>query len=333
MKHFRMAVHSNRNFSGHLSFSLFQAIIFVSSICIFLSDPVSGSEDDSIHSFTPLSGTLPAALTMENSPYVIEADVIVSPGTSVTIEKGTVLLFENFTGMQIQGVLYVKGTQEQPVIFTSKNDSYYNPGAKASAAPFDWNGIDVLENAIGTQFKNCKILYSVYGIRSQTDHFVVDSCDFQQNGKSNVSLRDVILSTGSVFFSRNVNLPQQIEKSNQTVQTEFEQDSTITAPPLPAALKPHPEKKNRVGRNILRYAGLACALGGAAGSVYYYQKYVKARDYREAISEPTQYNFQNYTSQDIDKAHDQEIKKLLYSSIAGGVGLLGILSFSISFSF
>jgi len=90
--------------------------------------------------------------------------------------------------LHVQGTLYVKGTSENPVIFTSKNDRLYNVSSSVDPAPFDWNGIDIYEGAIGTSFLGCSIKYSVYGIRSQTEHFKILNSIFSSNGKADVTV-------------------------------------------------------------------------------------------------------------------------------------------------
>jgi hypothetical protein len=77
--------------------------------------------------FTELAGELPQEIRADKSPYLVRADIFVTTGKTVRIEPGTVFLFNNFTGLHVQGVLTVKGTAARPVIFSSAHDRALQP--------------------------------------------------------------------------------------------------------------------------------------------------------------------------------------------------------------
>ena len=58
-------------------------------------------------------------LDESGNPFIVEQDIIVPDGHKVVIKEGCVFLFNPFTGLQVLGELQVKGTQENPVVFTS----------------------------------------------------------------------------------------------------------------------------------------------------------------------------------------------------------------------
>jgi hypothetical protein len=215
--------------------------------------------------------------------------------------------------------LYAKGTKDKPIVFTSKNDSYYNPYAAINAARYDWNGIDVYENAIGTYFDNCVVQFSVYGIRSQTEHFKISNSRFLQNGKTNVSVKENVLTFEDSLFSYTASVLGTNASLHLTPANSDPGSST---------------KKQHSGiRNFLRYSGMICALGGIATGVFKYQDYTKAQDNFNTINQTSDYNKQTYTSKDWKNARNQLSDESTILEICGGVGLLGLVAFSISFTF
>jgi len=303
-----------------------QYFIIVCLLCInrtFAMDSLNASTAISpTNHFTSLSGNLPEVVTLEKSPYLVEADVFVTPGTTVTIESGVVLLFSNFTGLHIQGTLYVKGAKEQPVVFTSRNDPYYTQVSGVNAAPYDWNGIDIYENAIGTTFDNTIIQFSVYGIRSQTEHIKIINSFFLQNGKSNLSIKSETFEISSNAFSFNAPV-------NVVVPSSVIAKDTIT----PSLQTQSPEKKKVTLRNVIRYSGLVLAVGGIGAGIFQYQRYAEAADKMDEISEINDHNMLTYTSSDWNQSNQKYKDERLKLGLYGGVGVLGLLSFIISFTF
>ncbi|NLD91966.1 MAG: hypothetical protein GX639_04780 [Fibrobacter sp.] len=45
------------------------------------------TEQSSANHITALSGNLPEVVTIDKSPYLVEADIFVAPGTTVTIDE------------------------------------------------------------------------------------------------------------------------------------------------------------------------------------------------------------------------------------------------------
>lgn len=141
--------------------------------------------------FDTIAGDLPPVLTAKEHPYYVAGDIYVPQGKSVTITEGTVLCFKNFTGLHVQGTLLAKGIKDRPVVFTSENDKTYNKRSMVDAAPYDWNGIYIHEEAIGTQLSFCSVLYSVDGISSLTKFFKLSDCLFSHNGRANLVVQGV----------------------------------------------------------------------------------------------------------------------------------------------
>jgi hypothetical protein len=137
----------------------------------------------------PLAGELPSIVTAAGGPYLVTADIVVPPGKSVTFEAGVAILFRNFTGLQVHGTLIAQGTKEKPIAFTSEHDKKHGSTTSQEPAPYDWNGITITENAVGTRFEYCRIGYSLYGINALTEYFTLKDCLFRKNGKADITIK------------------------------------------------------------------------------------------------------------------------------------------------
>jgi hypothetical protein len=127
-------------------------------------------------------------LVAENNPYVITDNLIVPAGQKLVVSSGCVLLFKPFTGITVEGDLEVQGTVEKPIVFTSENDTRFNPASSQFPNPFDWNGIVINKDAGKIQFSNFSIKYSVYGLKSYKEDIVIVDGVFQSNGQSNLTV-------------------------------------------------------------------------------------------------------------------------------------------------
>jgi hypothetical protein len=135
-----------------------------------------------------LSGELPEVVKNNGRPYFVAADIIVPPGKIVVIEPGTVLLFHTFAGLQVHGTLLARGRENAPILFSSENDAGHGGLANTAPAPYDWNGITIYENALGTLFYSCDVTYSLFGINSLCGQICLRSCRFSRNGRADYTV-------------------------------------------------------------------------------------------------------------------------------------------------
>jgi len=296
---------------------------------VFLFCIVIGWRIVTAQELVELSGSLPESLSAQS--YLVVGDIFVSPGSSVSIEAGSVFLFESFTGMHVQGTVFVKGNDDKPVVFTSKNDKQYNSNATVEAAPFDWNGIDIYESALGSHFDRCIIRFSVYGIRSQTEHFKVINSIFSNNGKADMTIKgerqEIASQTPFSYGLPSVNEPAKLPQPQQLAEISPQEKD------LPASsIDPAPQK--RIGVQVLRYTSLVVGVGAGAASVWYFvRKFQPAHERLEDLSDLDDDEKWIYTSKDWEAAEEDRNRKLGLC-IAGAAGaLLGIGMFSISFAF
>ncbi|MDI6642274.1 MAG: hypothetical protein QME68_08215, partial [Elusimicrobiota bacterium] len=70
--------------------------------------------------------------TLINSPYIVDGEVRVLPGVTLTIEPGVEVMFKEGASINIYGTLKAEGEEGNLIIFTSN---------KMSPAPGDWGCI------------------------------------------------------------------------------------------------------------------------------------------------------------------------------------------------
>jgi len=135
----------------------------------------------------------PSTWTKEDSPYLVQNHVVVR--APLTIEPGTVVKFSsgNPADLTLQNDFYVKGTREEPVVFTSIRDDsymgdndddhgYYKPRVG------DWIGLNFNPyQDYALKIEHAKIMYSAFGISiySSNNHYknrTVKNCEMKNNG-------------------------------------------------------------------------------------------------------------------------------------------------------
>jgi hypothetical protein len=205
------------------------------------------AEIDRNAGFELLAGNLPKIVQDRGKPYLVTSDVYVPSGKIVRIEPGVVMLFKNFTGMHVEGRLVAEGTAGRPIVFSSEFDKTFNPTSSLHANPFDWNGVYIHENGLGSSFTYAKLQYSVFGINSLTKYFKLDNMTFSNNGRSDLIIEGKEQTITTVPFSYALSID----------------DARKDGVPVKVLMDPHAKK-----RNILRYSGLSLLAGGCIATVW-----------------------------------------------------------------
>jgi len=127
-----------------------------------------------------ISGNYPA------TEYTVSGNAVVPPKKTLSFEAGSILRYENFSGITVRGALVCKGTPSRPVIFTSIND---NLNSGTGPEPFDWNGIKAAPEARGVTLEHCVVTYSTFGINIESDATPVTlvNVSFHHNGSAAVT--------------------------------------------------------------------------------------------------------------------------------------------------
>jgi hypothetical protein len=273
--------------------------------------PVAG------HVFDTLSGPLPDGVKSSGRPFLVVGDIEVAVGKTVTIGAGTILLFKNFTGLHVIGKLIVEGTKDAPVIFTSENDRSVNHATNLFPNPYDWNGIYIHSDAVGSSFAYCKVEYSVYGIVSETKFIKLDPVVLQFNGKSNL----VIEGKEQQVTDK----PYRYVLSTKDVAAEGIPVKILNDPVAPR-------------RNALRYGGIVLGMAASVAAVYSGLQWNKDQSSLSAMSTDNQQNLHQYDSNLLGSSNwlalqSRRNNDILYTSIGGAIALVGYIGFGWSFAF
>jgi hypothetical protein len=119
--------------------------------------------------------------------YLVSGDVVVLPRTTLSFAPGSVLRFENYAGITVQGRFVCNGTPQHPVIFTSAHDV---PHTTTMPEAYDWNGIKVTFEAESVSLEHCTIAYSTFGLTVESN-------------ATQVSLKNIsIIHSGSASLTR-----------------------------------------------------------------------------------------------------------------------------------
>ncbi|MBD3241133.1 MAG: hypothetical protein GF331_11150 [Chitinivibrionales bacterium] len=142
---------------------------------------------------TELSGNI-AGMTFssDGNPHIVTDNMTVAAGGKAVIEEGCVFLFKEFTGLVVDGSLIVEGTLDSPVVFTTIHDTAYAKDSPRLPNPFDWNGVLITPRAGDVKLSNFVLAFSVYGVKSQKESFVINNGTFKQNGQFHVTVSDEI---------------------------------------------------------------------------------------------------------------------------------------------
>lgn len=257
---------------------------------------------------TPINGNA-GGMTLDSSgsPFVVEKELTVPRGKTLTVKEGCVLLFKQFAGLTIKGNCFVNGTPAHPVVFTSINDSVYNKTSTQESNPFDWNGITVTGESSDVLFKYVNVRYSTFGIKSQNPDMMILQGLFAQNGQFHFTVNDKI----------------QTIAENQPFS--YNENRKIPEQPAPAAKAPLSRQ-----RKILRFgllgAGAAGAITGIILSANAASKYSHWKDISSQtnpLPPPGEY----------EKRRDAFHGALTGAIITDIIGVLGLAGFGLTFVF
>jgi hypothetical protein len=258
-----------------------------------------------------LAGNLPGVVFARRQPYRVVADIYVPSGKRVNIEAGTVFLFRNFTGLQVEGVLAVNGTKENPVVFTSENDTDYNHSA-AGAAAYDWNGITILESGIGAVINFGAVLYSVFGVNAMTKYVKLNDCLFLHNGRGNLAIEG-----------------QEQKVTDQPFTYAYVVNDSTRASVPPELLR---DPKASL-RNLARYSGLTVFAGGAVLGVWYSTRLSESAARFRDLRGGDPYMLAGHTSADWNAARKQRNRDAAVMTVGYLLSALGAAGFGIAFTF
>ena len=78
-----------------------------------------------VGTYTKITGNLSGVLATNNSPYLINDNVNVFSGDTLSIEPGVSLFFKQNARLIVQGTILAIGTKEKPILFSYYPDEYW----------------------------------------------------------------------------------------------------------------------------------------------------------------------------------------------------------------
>jgi hypothetical protein len=262
---------------------------------------------------------------LETGHYLVTGPITVKRGKTLSFAPGSIIRFQRFTGVVVEGSLKCVGTTGLPILFTSQNHRVSGQLSKDAPAPFDWNGILVADSLASLDFENVHVIYSTFGLDIKSS-------------RSNIRLKDAAFDENGQFNLR-VNGEQVDVKDNEPFSYVLppwpEGGAVVAAPavsepmPLPVVRDSLPAiKPVRTGawKTPMRIGFGAIALTGAVAAFVYDSEVAKnQRKYDELTGQADPAAFAAY----LEKRDDAAIKRTI-STIIAAVGACG---FSITFLF
>ena len=114
-----------------------------------------------------ISGVISEDLTLyAGKKYLVNKNLAVPEGTTLTIEPGSTVVFGENTGLSCEGQLIAVGTPEKKIVLTGHNGNYWK-GVSAPSGTIEYCDIsyvkdDILRSGLNGIFKNCVLSNVVF---------------------------------------------------------------------------------------------------------------------------------------------------------------------------
>ena len=181
---------------------------------------------------TPLSGVLTGTnlhWTAENSPYIVNANILVEEGTELTIDPGVTVQFTGNYYLKVTGTISAVGTKDNPIIFVQSGDNLNYWAGISIDSTTSLNVTNTYTYASGNILKNCMVIGADTPLTLNSATYV-DSCTFTGNGnyvnvRSNSLLINNVMDDGVYAYD---NSPKIVNNNIKgTVEFEYGYASVI----------------------------------------------------------------------------------------------------------
>jgi len=147
---------------------------------------------------TPVGGYISenTTWTLDGSPYIVIADVIVELGVVLRIDPGVVVKFTTGTSLVIDGALVAEGNITHPITFTSNS---------TTPAPGDWKSIRFRDSSNDALcLINCSIVkYGTTGISAESSSVRIRYCNVSDNSENGIHISEGAASVYRCFVANN----------------------------------------------------------------------------------------------------------------------------------
>ena len=209
---------------------------------------------------------------------------------TLSFAPGSIVRFKHFAGIIVEGNLACAGTSGLPILFTSENHRVSGPASADAPAPFDWNGILVVDSLASLDLERVHIIYSTFGldIKSPKSNIRLSESVFDENGQFDLRVggAQIDVKDGEQF---SFNQPKRIESPNvEPVLTEKPEPAPPQPRPAPAPvtiIEKKPAKKGAWKLPVRIGCGTVAVLG--AGAAFFFDaKLVKNQDNYHRATDP-----------------------------------------------
>lgn len=142
-----------------------------------------------------LFGQLQSDVTIPpNSIVTVTGNVTVPAGIKLVVGEGATLRFASLTRISVAGTLQVKGTEANPVLFTSDS---------ATPAKGDWSGIRLTSADSQSSLENLSIRYASYAVSLSDTSITLDRVNISDatNGITLQNNSDAVISNSNIEAS------------------------------------------------------------------------------------------------------------------------------------
>ncbi|MCG7853687.1 MAG: right-handed parallel beta-helix repeat-containing protein, partial [Methanosarcinaceae archaeon] len=170
--------------------------------CVFISN-IAGP-NATAQTYVPSSISTNKTWTAADNPYVVNQDVTVEAGVTLTIESGVIVKFYECRSLYVKGDLIADGVSGAEIIFTSiKDDSdghdTNGDGTASTPAPRDWGGLYFADTCTGSLLNHVVVRYSgrewssplwraVPTLYIATSNLTISSSTITENGNEGIKV-------------------------------------------------------------------------------------------------------------------------------------------------
>jgi len=134
----------------------------------------------------PLGGEIrtDGFLTLSNSPYTVEKDLVIDGGATLYIEPGVRLMFDQNTSVTVKdGGMVARGKREQPIVFTSS-------GASPSAGDYLSVVRFIARTKVNSFFEYCVMEHATIAVDIHFGSPDISYCYIANNAQSAIKCRN-----------------------------------------------------------------------------------------------------------------------------------------------
>ena len=136
-------------------------------------------------------------LNVVDWPYIVDSDLVVAPGVTMTVDPGVIVKFEGAgTDLIVNGTLIADGSATLPIYFTSYKDDLHggdsNADGATAPAPGNWGGILFASSSTSSSVSHAIISYGGYDGANTSCALVADGSSPKVEGVSFLSNDDAV---------------------------------------------------------------------------------------------------------------------------------------------